>query len=207
MIPPPALLPAYTFDEPPVVDNKMVLAVVVVILNQRKVFPTPVNVCVPAAVPLVDNVIELASAGGVTVPIYVKSPPSNMVLNGEPLAPSKVVPSNVRLPVTVVVFPGKVFVPLPDSFKFLYTELVDNVTPTLLYSKVLFVAKVPNVGAVVFSMVNSAALLISIVPVKVKPDGMVKSVALVPSPTITFDAVPETVQFAPMVAVARFLIS
>jgi len=40
------------------------------------------------------------------------------------------------------------------------------------------VAKVPKVGAVVFSIVNSAALLTSIVPVKVKPEGMVKSVAL-----------------------------
>jgi hypothetical protein len=50
------------------VDSNIVLAVVVWILNQRKMFPAPVNVWVPDAVPLVCNVTELASAGGITVP-------------------------------------------------------------------------------------------------------------------------------------------
>ena len=42
--PPLVALPNNTFDEPPVVDSKIVFAVVVVILNQRKVLPAPVNV-------------------------------------------------------------------------------------------------------------------------------------------------------------------
>ena len=71
----------------------------------------------------------------------------------------------------------------------------------------LFVANVPKVGAVVFSRVSSAELLTSTVPVRTKPEGMVKSVLFVPSPTNTLDAVPVTVQLAPMVAVVLFLIS
>ena len=83
-----------------------------------------------------------------------------------PLPPFNEEPFKIKLPAIVVVLPGKVFAPVPVNFKFLYVIDVDKVTATLLYSKVLLVAKVPNVGAVVFSMVNSAALLTSIVPDK-----------------------------------------
>ena len=70
--------------------------------------------CVPDAVPLVESVIELASAGGVTAPEYVKLPANEIVLKG-PEPPLIAQLSKIKFPVIVVVPPGKVLVPVPVS--------------------------------------------------------------------------------------------
>lgn len=72
---------------------------------------------------------------------------------------------------------------------------------------VLVAAQVPMVGIVVFCKVNVPLAATSTGPVKANPEGTVKFTAERPSPTTTLEDAPETVQTAPMVAAALFLIS
>ena len=66
--------------------------------------------------------------------------------------------------------------------------------------------RVANVGLAAFWFVSVPLLEISIVPVTAKVEGMVKLQAAVPSPKTIFALLPDTVQAAPIVGVALFLI-
>ena len=78
--------------------------------------------------------------------------------------------------------------------------------PAALNTTVLVAFNVPNVGLLVLVLVSVAFALTSTVPETAKPDGMVKLQAFVPSPITILELEPETVQAAPMVGVALFLI-
>jgi len=71
----------------------------------------------------------------------------------------------------------------------------------------LLTVKVPEYGVPAILAIFKVPLLdIWVVPVKTKVPGTVNVHAFVPSPIMIFEFVPETVQFAPIVGTALFLI-
>ena len=65
---------------------------------------------------------------------------------------------------------------------------------------------VPKVGTVVFCIVRVLLAVRSIVPFREKEDGIVKLIAVDPSPRSTEENFPETTQFPPIVGDGLFLI-